>query len=61
MIAANTGSNATNHRNRYDVQLYKKAVEPGDWNFIVDMNDTSITEDVKAAAWVKTSVTMTAS
>lgn len=61
-IAANTGSNSTNHRNRYDIQLYKTGVaDPSDWTtLIVDLNDKTLTDQQKSAAWVKVNVEMQA-
>ena len=52
-IEANTASNATNHRNRYDIQLYKtgKALLTS-WGFFSGQND-----ETTDATWVKVSVT----
>ena len=56
IIKANTASDETNHRNRYDIQLYKTGKEaPDDWSFFADQNATQAQKD---AAWVKVSVNM---
>ena len=54
VIGANTASDATNHRNRYDIQLYKTGQEsPEDWEFFTDQNATAAQQ---ASAWVKIGV-----
>lgn len=58
-INANTGSDATGHRNRYDIQLYKTgAYDPDDWSFFVDLTDEEVTAADINAAYVKVNVTM---
>ena len=56
VIGANTASEATNHRNRYDIQLYKTGIaSPENWGFFTDQNASQAQQE---SAWVKVSVNM---
>ena len=39
VINADTGSSATNNRNRYDIQFYKTGAEPSNWTFFKDVSN----------------------
>ena len=54
VIQANTASNTTNHRNRYDIQLYKTGTtQPSDWSFFAGKDATPTQQ---SAAWVRVTV-----
>ena len=45
VINADSGSSNNAYRNRYDVQFYKKGIDPSDWNFFKD-DGSEISENV---------------